>query len=239
MIKSLDAFGKRTRFNDDKSYKIETKNSWCKTCNSNAGKEHYYKLKELNNYCVYKFIGYNDEVLYVGKTETLITRLNNHFSSNSHLPKSLYDKTMSIELQFVPSVPIMDMKEIYYINKYKPKYNIKHLDIRSPSFTIAEFENDRWIDYDRYRRSIKNNSLNIAINAAKKISENEVLKNQKVLSIFKRKRGSKFIVYLEIMQNDKKKQINKGSFESEVEATKKVNELRNSYEFIGAFKNKN
>lgn len=76
---------------------------------------------------VYRFIDENNRILYIGKTVNMDTRMKQHFSSKSHLKKQgkgdLYDKIQRIEYLSCKTEYDALVKELYYINYYKPKYN--------------------------------------------------------------------------------------------------------------------
>lgn len=95
---------------------------------------------------VYRFLGEKNEVLYVGKTTNMKTRMNDHFhNKNNHLRKmgkdDLYNKVCKIEYITCKDEFTALQKELFYINLYKPKYNTasKIKQIIDPS--IYE---DRW-----------------------------------------------------------------------------------------------
>lgn len=93
-------------------------------------------------YCVYKLIDESGEVVYVGKTKKIDTRIKEHYI-NSHLerkanPKESVSKVFYVELN---SLVDMDIIEKYLIAKYRPKYNSylkgwgeTNLDIKVPPF---------------------------------------------------------------------------------------------------------
>lgn len=76
---------------------------------------------------VYKFIDENNRILYIGKTTNMERRMKQHFSSNSHLKKQgkgdIYNKIQRIEYLKCNTEYDALVKELYYINYYKPKYN--------------------------------------------------------------------------------------------------------------------
>lgn len=93
---------------------------------------------------VYRFMSDKNQVLYVGKTVDMNTRMKNHFSKKSHLHGSgLYEQVQRIEYITCKSEYDALQKELAYINFYKPKYNsaskIRQL-IDSPG-------NDKWKVY--------------------------------------------------------------------------------------------
>ncbi len=77
---------------------------------------------------VYKFIDEYNQVLYVGKTTDLNRRMNQHFNQkNNYLIKQgkgeVYKKTQRIEYFACKTEYDALVKELFYINYYKPKYN--------------------------------------------------------------------------------------------------------------------
>lgn len=77
---------------------------------------------------VYKFIDENNRVLYIGKTTDMNRRMKQHFNSqNNHLKKQgkgdLYQKVQRIEYFSCKTEYDALVKELFYINYYKPKYN--------------------------------------------------------------------------------------------------------------------
>ena len=76
---------------------------------------------------VYRFVGMDNQTLYVGKCIDLNKRMKNHWSKNSHLYKNgkgdLYDKVQRIEyISYKTELDALH-KELEYINYYKPPYN--------------------------------------------------------------------------------------------------------------------
>ena len=53
--------------------------------------------------CIYKFIGENREILYIGKAHSLKHRLNTH----THLPSECYEKTKKL------NIILLILKEIW------------------------------------------------------------------------------------------------------------------------------
>lgn len=91
---------------------------------------------------IYKFMGKNKQVIYVGRSENINQRLQNHFN-NGHLPQSLYHQTENIYILKTESASEMALLELYYINKYKPKYNIRD-KFDSPFYYVRQFELKHW-----------------------------------------------------------------------------------------------
>lgn len=100
--------------------------------------------------CVYRLIGENREILYIGKAINLKHRLYNH----RHLPKSCYSKTRQIEYASFSSKADMDFAEIYYISKYKPPYNDKlKCDI---TIQVEELDCKKFLPYDFFQKVYNN-----------------------------------------------------------------------------------
>ena len=75
-------------------------------------------VMEIEN-CVYRFLNKNNEIIYIGKATELIYRLKNH----RHLGKKCYSEIKNIEYIQFKTKGDMELAEIYFISKYKPKYN--------------------------------------------------------------------------------------------------------------------
>ncbi|MFC6456020.1 GIY-YIG nuclease family protein [Paenibacillus vulneris] len=76
---------------------------------------------------MYLFLDKNEEIIYVGKTKNLTTRLEKqHFTRSGHLPFDCYYRTETILYAQIESEVSMSIYEIYYINKYQPEYNDTH-----------------------------------------------------------------------------------------------------------------
>ena len=124
-IKSLSEFGYRNR--KTKEGVKPSILSYCKQCNAEYSRKKYMEMKTNNLKCVYRFLNFDKEVIYVGKTERIEYRINSHISKNSHLPMKCYEEIYKIQFMTLSSTVLMDIKEMYYINLYKPKYNSDHL----------------------------------------------------------------------------------------------------------------
>lgn len=72
---------------------------------------------------IYRFIDKNQKIAYVGKTNNLNKRYNQHFGKKGHLTKECYNSVWKIEYIKVDSELNALLLETYYINKYRPKYN--------------------------------------------------------------------------------------------------------------------
>lgn len=101
---------------------------------------------------IYRFLNQYGIVIYIGRTNNLIRRLRHeHFSKNGgHLPQSCYNETARVEYACVNSQNEAKIYELYYIEKYHPKYNQADIGGGSFSFELDEltwqvfgFSNDK------------------------------------------------------------------------------------------------
>lgn len=111
----------------------------------NAKLVEYVKYEINEKYYVYKFINNDGDCIYVGRTVNLHNRMNQHFSKG-HLPKTAYKEVEKIEYTILDSEIAMVMCELYFINKYKPKYNTS--DLYRGEMYLRKFENLQWEIYD-------------------------------------------------------------------------------------------
>lgn len=224
-VKNLNEFGYRNR--KTKQGTRKTILSYCKQCNAEYSRKRYMEMRTNNLKCVYRFLNFNEEVIYVGKTERIEYRINLHMSKSGHLPAKCYEEVYKIQFMPLSSTVLMDIKEMYYINLYKPKYNSNHL-YNEEAFTISDFTRDKWIDYSKdVAREIAENKKNGVVNDLLFELDNIAYK---VGTIFCRKRNDRYIVYLEYKNlNGKSKQVKKGSFDNKKEADDLVKELKLLY----------
>lgn len=97
-------------------------------------------------YYVYKYIDVNNNLLYVGQTIDLDRRFNEHKGREWDLKKEkiLFAKCNSIS--------DMNIYEMYYINKLKPKYNSALVFGDEPSFVLPELI---WEEYNKNHFELK------------------------------------------------------------------------------------
>lgn len=120
--KPIEEFHSYTRKADNKIlYKC-----YCRECYNEQQRKDYYK-KKVRNYpskikkdISFVYILYNayDEVIYVGKTSCIENRIKNHISRSKFKDEVKYIKFCICNSQAHSSI-----REIYYINLYKPVYN--------------------------------------------------------------------------------------------------------------------
>ena len=216
--KPLDQFGKRNRNLPNGKVKVEYLTQ-CKKCVNEKSKKYYRDKVENSINVVYRFLDKERNVLYVGKTQSLPRRVIRHISNSSHLSKECIDAIDKIEFMTTSSTVLMDIKELYYINLYKPKYNTYH--VHDETFVIKDFMYDEWKDISLYK-DLPLGNIDIC----------NIGDIEQWGSIFTRKRNKNYIVYVEIIVNGIKKQINKGSFKSKEKADKLAKKLREQREYV-------
>ena len=92
----------------------------------------------------YRFKDINNNVIYVGFTgQTMAERMNQHFTKG-HLPAECYKSVASIEYMKFKTKSDAQVMEVYFINKYKPKFN--KLNKKSDALTINLGE-EKWKVY--------------------------------------------------------------------------------------------
>lgn len=113
--------------------------------------------------------------------------MSQHFSGKGHLELAYYDQVESVEYIELPSKIDMDIKELYYINIWKPMFNTMNKQTEKLSFTINEKE-DRWKvfktkldsyieEIEKENRTIKNNYELLFNDLTKLNLDNTNLKN--------------------------------------------------------------
>lgn len=71
---------------------------------------------------LYKFLDYDENIIYIGKTGNLLKRMKQHFF-NGHLEKECYENVSRIFFFEIDGKTNQEMMETFLINKYHPKYN--------------------------------------------------------------------------------------------------------------------
>ncbi len=86
-----------------------------------------YKVEIKNKYSgswLYLFYDKYGTIIYVGKTNRLLTRLTcEHFTKAGHLAQQCYDKVTAVRCVRVNNKANQMVAERYLINKHKPQYN--------------------------------------------------------------------------------------------------------------------
>ena len=100
----------------------------------------------------YRFKDKYNVTIYVGYTgQTMAQRMNQHFTKG-HLPKECYREVAKIEYIKWATKSDAQIMEVYYINKYKPKYNKQ--DKRLDQLTLV-LEEKEWKTYEILKRQVE------------------------------------------------------------------------------------
>ena len=93
----------------------------------------------------YRFVDTNENVIYVGYTgQTMAKRISQHFTKG-HLPKKCYKSIARIDYIKWDSKSDAQAMEVYYINKYHPKFN--KLDKQGDRLNIQIGNEKEWKVY--------------------------------------------------------------------------------------------
>lgn len=93
----------------------------------------------------YRFVDTNGNVIYVGYTgQTMAKRISQHFTKG-HLPKRCYKSIARIDYIKWDSKSDAQVMEVYYINKYHPKFN--KLDKQGDRLNIQIEDEKEWKVY--------------------------------------------------------------------------------------------
>lgn len=131
----------------------------------------------MSKYYIYRFLDKNNKIVYVGKTVSLKKRLKSHFNINGgNLSEEQYSKVEKIEYLITKNRIDMDIKELYYINKWKPKFNKSNKYNNNSTDIKIDETNDIWISYDIDVKSKVQNDYNIVKNYG---SESHLIKEYK------------------------------------------------------------
>lgn len=90
------------------------------------------------SFYVYRLLNEARDVLYVGKTTNLSDRISTHISGRGHLPKEVSNSIRYVEVKKYKTKLDMDIHELYYINKLRPKYNKKDVQTEEMSTTLDD-----------------------------------------------------------------------------------------------------
>lgn len=205
---------------------FRTGKSICKECERAKNRKRYYeknyyynKKNKTYGFFVYR-LKKNYRIVYVGRTESLIFRMEQH----------IRDKEFNkIEILYFDNKIDMKIAELYFISKYKPILNKKdkYDDI---SMTIEELDKLEWkeIKYEEL--------LNIEDFIKKDTFTNGIISKdgtkipfKEIKSCFARQRTNKYLVYVELL-NKKQKLIE--SFKDRESALELVQEIKKDKESI-------
>ena len=100
----------------------------------------------------YRFKDIYDNTIYIGYTgQKMSERMNQHFTKG-HLPKECYKSVAKIEYIKWKTKSDAQVMEVYFINKYKPKFNKQ--DKRSDTLTI-QLDEKEWKTYQVLKNQVE------------------------------------------------------------------------------------
>lgn len=99
----------------------------------------------------YRFVDTDENVIYVGYTgQTMAKRISQHFTKG-HLPKKCYKSIARIDYIKWDSKSDAQVMEVYYINKYHPKFN--KLDKQGDRLNIQIEDEKEWKVYQVIKKA--------------------------------------------------------------------------------------
>lgn len=120
-------------------------------------------------YYIYRYYNKENEIIYVGLTSRPMQE-----RVKEHQKDKLKEETYRIDFARVKTRADMQMYEIYYINKYQPKYNIRTLDKKGinlflPELTFVPYKDEKsstdiTINANTRKYNVKTAAGNISIN---------------------------------------------------------------------------
>lgn len=110
-----------------------------------------YKVEIKNKYSgswLYLFYDKYGTIIYVGKTNRLLTRLTcEHFTKAGHLAQECYDKVMAVKCVRINNKANQMVAERYLINKHKPQYNNQDV-FDGDVYAIPWIDNLQWENWE-------------------------------------------------------------------------------------------
>lgn len=154
------------------------------------------KVVSEQKWFVYKFLGKQDEVLYIGKTKNLKNRIGQqHFTLTGHLDKYVYLATEKVYCSELVSHEEMDIYERYLVNTLNPIYNTQMNNNNKFRFTLPElhwqelkFNKGKLIKQIEAQKQNEENEANINVDIDNFTKEGYVLINNENTRIFNLKR---------------------------------------------------
>lgn len=96
-------------------------------------------------YYAYRHLDSKNNIIYVGKTIDIHKRQKTYLNNKSHTCEEHCKEIAKIEYIMLKSKVEMDIKELYYISKWKPKYNTQNK--KDEDLTLLINEEKVWNNY--------------------------------------------------------------------------------------------
>ena len=99
----------------------------------------------------YRFVDANENIIYVGYTaQSMAKRMGQHME-RGHLPKKCYKSIAKIEYIKWETRSDAQVMEVYYINKYHPRYN--RLENQNDRLNIQVTDEKEWQVYQVIKKA--------------------------------------------------------------------------------------
>lgn len=95
-----------------------------------------YLESDDRNFYIYKMYSQDNELLYIGKTTNIESRINQHFSKDTIKKQPWKENVSHIDYYEFKTKVDMDIMELYYIALERPKYNKLSTDTEKPQIEI-------------------------------------------------------------------------------------------------------
>ena len=131
-----------------------------------------YLEHDDRKFYIYKMYDKNDELLYIGKTTNIETRLNSHFTKDMVNKQAWKKDVVYIKYFELYTKVDMDITELYLIALERPKFNMMSTDTELPRndmdinvkkchdviyFSIPQHRIEDLINWGEYKNKIKEN----------------------------------------------------------------------------------
>lgn len=136
-------------------------------------------------YCIYRFLDENNQVIYIGRTSNGIRQRISQHLNNGHLHKNVYEQIRRVDFMHCKTKEDSIIKEIYYICKYKPKYNSSNKG--DVSFYINE-DSDIWCYYTYFKQqeyNLVNRELQDSKNKINDIKREHEMEMNRTINYYK------------------------------------------------------
>lgn len=173
--------GERKKIEDFKKAKTDY-TTICKSCINKNRSKNKDNIKH-DKYYIYRFYDKKNNVIYVGQTRDMNTRMSGHLYNSKSDCTGLYEKLYWIEYADVKSDYHMNIYEMHYICRHKPKFNIQFASENIDLFDLPKVKWKPYITNDYMRRyctyhSIRNNNDITQQEVVNKLESNITFSNQ-------------------------------------------------------------
>lgn len=122
-----------------------TKDGYISVCNSCLNKKiiNTRNTKDYKHFYIYRFLDKDNNIIYVGKTNNIYSRIYGHINIANSLNQNenqflMYQNIYRIEYSEVKSDYHMNIYEIHYICKYNPPFNDNYKSSNTDLFDLPD-----------------------------------------------------------------------------------------------------